>query len=331
MSDSPDSSSAEHLPSISAESSSISYETTHLVVSAGSLLRQAREATGLHIAALAVSLKVPVKKLEALEADRFDLLPDVVFVRALASSVCRTLKVDAAPVLERLPRTSSPELARRSSGINAPFRASGNSSGPSVWVKASRPAMLAGLFLVLGTLALILLPAMKTGVDSSGADAISRGANTSSPLSAAFGVLAESISSGVSVPRSSVSSVALSSTEVKSSLSGESSMLTVSPSVPTLLQSLAVPVNSGPSVSLVSPADIVVFSAKGASWVEVTDSKGTVVLRRTLSAGDVVGASGVAPLTAIVGRADATTVQIRGNVFDLTEVAKDNVARFEVK
>ncbi|WP_457306933.1 helix-turn-helix domain-containing protein, partial [Polaromonas sp. P5_E6] len=37
---------------------------------AGTLLREAREAAGIHIAALAVSLKVPVKKLEALELDR---------------------------------------------------------------------------------------------------------------------------------------------------------------------------------------------------------------------------------------------------------------------
>ena len=44
---------------------------------AGALLRQAREASGLHIAALAVLLKVPVKKLEALESDRLDLLPDI--------------------------------------------------------------------------------------------------------------------------------------------------------------------------------------------------------------------------------------------------------------
>ena len=47
--------------------------------SAGMLLRQAREAAGVHIGALSVSLKVPVKKLEALEADRHDLLPDAVF------------------------------------------------------------------------------------------------------------------------------------------------------------------------------------------------------------------------------------------------------------
>ena len=66
--------------------------------SAGTLLRQAREAAGMHIGALSVSLKVPVKKLEALEADRLDLLPDAVFARALAASVCRTLKADPGPI-----------------------------------------------------------------------------------------------------------------------------------------------------------------------------------------------------------------------------------------
>ena len=67
--------------------------------SAGTLLRQAREDSGLHVATLAAALKVPVRKLEALEADRFDLLPDAVFVRALAASVCRNLKLDPAAVL----------------------------------------------------------------------------------------------------------------------------------------------------------------------------------------------------------------------------------------
>ena len=57
-----------------------------------------------------MSLKVPVRKLEALEDDRYDLLPDAVFVRALASSVCRTLKIDPQPVLDRLPQTAAPRL-----------------------------------------------------------------------------------------------------------------------------------------------------------------------------------------------------------------------------
>ena len=48
------------------------------------MLRAARERQGLHIAALAATIKIPQRKLEALEADRFDELPDATFTRALA-------------------------------------------------------------------------------------------------------------------------------------------------------------------------------------------------------------------------------------------------------
>ena len=37
---------------------------------AGAMLRQARQAQGMHIAMLAAATKVPQRKLEALEADR---------------------------------------------------------------------------------------------------------------------------------------------------------------------------------------------------------------------------------------------------------------------
>ena len=73
------------------------------------------------------------------------------------------------------------------------------------------------------------------------------------------------------------------------------------------------------------------FSARGQSWVEVTDAKGTVVLRRTLAAGEVVGATGVLPMAAVVGKADSTQVEVRGKPLDLLPLARDNVARFEVK
>jgi cytoskeleton protein RodZ len=76
---------------------------------------------------------------------------------------------------------------------------------------------------------------------------------------------------------------------------------------------------------------IVVFRAKRPSWVEVTDAKGVVAVRRLLAAGEAAGASGVPPLQVIIGRADATEVQVRGKPFDLRKVSRDNVARFEVK
>ena len=73
-------------------------------------LREAREAAGLQLAALAVTLKVPVERLLALEEGRYQDLPNPTFARALASSVCRVLKIDPVPVLRGLPQIADVKL-----------------------------------------------------------------------------------------------------------------------------------------------------------------------------------------------------------------------------
>ncbi len=128
------------------------------VLTAGAMLRAARESAGLHVAALAVSMKVPVKKLEALESDRLDLLPDAVFVRALASSVCRSLKIDAAPVLAKLPVNGIPRLDAGERGINAPFRASGETSTMSLPSFLKRPAALVVVALLVAAVVVVMVP-----------------------------------------------------------------------------------------------------------------------------------------------------------------------------
>ena len=307
-------------------------------VSAGSLLRQGREAAGLHIAALAVSLKVPVKKLEALEADRLDLLPDAVFVRALAASVCRTLKMDAVQVLALLPQTGKPRLDHQQTSINTPFRSPSDGPGPSLWTQISRPAVLAGLLLLLGALVLIFLPLVQQQ------DKTAQSLTEPSP---AVSVLDSP--SGNQAAASPQSGVAMASVELVDSTKaailveaapaapvaaarGSASMPTAGAS-PTGQNPSAVSSPAPVPVVQTQPASsgIIVFKAKGESWVEVTDAKGIVVLRRTLTAGETIGASGSLPLAAVVGRADATQVQVRGRAFDLSAVSKDNVARFEVK
>lgn len=123
--------------------------------SAGAVIRRAREDAGVHIAALAVALKVPVKRLEALEADRHDLLPDAVFVRALARSVCRSLKLDPAQVLPLLPQSQvlPPTVEGR---INEPFRPESQAAGS--WPQVSRPALIAALVLAVAALSVYLVP-----------------------------------------------------------------------------------------------------------------------------------------------------------------------------
>ena len=125
---------------------------------AGALLRQAREAAGVDLATLAAALKVSVKKLEALEADRLDQLHDAVFLRGLASSVCRALKTDPAPVLGLLPQSTAPRLSDDESGLNTPFHTPGDIAKTPFLDRLSRPMVLAALAVLMGALVLIFFP-----------------------------------------------------------------------------------------------------------------------------------------------------------------------------
>lgn len=89
---------------------------------AGTLLRQYREAQGFKLDVLAQNLRVAPAKLQALEADRLEELPDAVFARALTLAVCRQLKQDAAPVLALLPGQDVSRLAPKDErGLDFPL------------------------------------------------------------------------------------------------------------------------------------------------------------------------------------------------------------------
>ncbi len=89
---------------------------------AGALLRQYRESQGFKLDVLAQALRVSPSKLEALENDRLEALPDAMFARALTLAVCRQLKVDAAPVLALLPGQDVSRLAAKNErGLDFPL------------------------------------------------------------------------------------------------------------------------------------------------------------------------------------------------------------------
>ena len=316
---------------------------------AGELLRNARESAGLHIAALAVMLKVPVKKLEALESSRFDLLPDMVFARALAASICRTLKIDAAPIMERLPHSGATTLAHQGQAINAPFRSPNDGPNRSMFPGLHKPAASAVLLLLLGTVAIAYWPNLATQLER--ANAFFEGRK-----SASAALIAQAMPGTLIDLKSEKSLIVVSNTANTANGAGAISVpvqpLNIAPASAAPLEGQ--PVNSAaavtpgnvsglaPSVGAVASVSadasvplpalgLIVFRAVGQSWVEVTDAKKQVVLRRTLAQGESIGVSGALPLSATVGRANVTQVDVRGQSFDLIPWSKDNVARFEVK
>ncbi len=290
--------------------------------SAGQLLRAAREAHGLHIAALAVSLKVPVKKLELLEADRFDELPDAVFARALASSVCRTLKVDPTEILTKLPQTHRPSLSNAPPSMNTPFRMPSNAPASSPMTALSKPAVLAVIALLLGALVLVFLPDISQKTSDAASSAFSGFKNT--PLGSSPG---SDNSAGTAMGAGSVltndGGVKLAGADTLALGSANS----VAVSTPTVSTAAAL----GTAADGAAVDGLVVFRAKGESWVEVVDARGQVTLRKLLAAGESAAANGTVPLRVTVGRADQTTVIVRGKPFDVESLVRDNVLRFEVK
>ena len=284
--------------------------------SAGALLRQARQSAGMDIAVLASALKVPVNKLQALENDDFAVLPDAVFARALASSVCRTLKVDPVPVLGQLPQGQAPRLVGDKDGLNAKFKDPQDKAPPLRLPAASRGVSLTVLVLLAAAAAVYFLPSGMLEFDLARAPA---------PAPAQAVVEASQENGSVSEPVPGA----------ESAVSAQSPASDVPAAAPTA----AVPAAAVPMVaaSVASAAGTAVasalleFRATAESWVQVRDAAGAVVFERTLKAGESAQAPGKPPLSVVVGKVNATEVMVRGAPFDLSTVARENVARFEVK
>ncbi|MEJ5988756.1 RodZ domain-containing protein [Ramlibacter sp. PS3R-8] len=305
-------------------------------VTAGTLLREAREAAGLHLATLAANLKVPARKLEALEEDRYDLLPDAVFVRALASSVCRTLKVDPQPVLQRLPQTAQPRLVQDREGINAPFRAPGDGPNPGVLDQLQRPVVLAVIALLLGAVVLIFLPIAReeggTASPSASTDPVMPPAGAAAPAEPQVtnSLSAPAPASPAALPASASAAAPATAASLAPAPGAARTSVTAAAQGPAAPASAAAVV-TGPAAGVPVADGIIVFRTRGDSWVHVTDAGGATVLRKLMTAGDSAAATGKLPLSVTVGDAKQTEVQVRGKPYDLAPLARDNVARFEVK
>jgi cytoskeleton protein RodZ len=288
---------------------------------AGSLLRAARQAQGLHIAALAATIKVSHRKLELLEADRLDELPDATFTRALAQTVCRALKIDAAPVLALLPAPAGPRLEQVSEGINAPFRDRPGRHEPAEWAARVSPGMWGALFLVILAAAVYLLPQdwlprLQPLLDQVPAPAPAASAVV--PVVAAPSVAPQ--------PDATVVAQAASAPAVEPA---------VPPGMPAgeAVASANEPAPApAPAASAAATAETALhLRTTAASWVVVHDARSQVLLSRIVQPGESLTLDGAVPLRVKIGNARATQVVFRGRPLDLAANTRGNVANLELR
>lgn len=328
-------------------------------VTAGRLLREARESAGVQLATLAAALKVPVKKLQALESDCHDLLIDAVFVRALACSVCRSLKADPTPVLALLPLSGLPSPNPTSTEVPPPFYARHSTIKPTSRSPISVPAAVGGVFLLAAVVVVVFFPAIRESSVASKLSGLTRDAmhdvaSPARPMPFAPESLPSSgaeaptpgivevagpKSSRASNPDSPSSSGAASGGRLKSADGAFLPPASTASPLPLVLAATAIaPPVGGAAASLRAAAEspagarlLTINATAQPTWVMVTDAKGVVIFSRNIGAGQEVAIAGLVPLSVVVGRADAARVTVRGVTMDMGVHTKENVARFEVK
>jgi len=278
--------------------------------SAGRLLREARERQGLHIAALAASIKVTQKKLELLEADRFDALPDATFARALALTVCRALKIDSEAVLRLLPPAGGYRLEQVGEGLNAPFR-----ERPGVLVQRDGGGFAFGWVFWVTTLILVAA-AVVYFLPSGWLDRMGWRGLVAGPAGASSAPAARAVATPV---------------PAQAPLAAPVPDATPLPALPGSPSPTAGNEPTGAAVeSTASPDGVLQVRTSAPSWIEITDARGHALLGRLVQPGEAIGLDGEAPFRVHVGNASGTQLSFRGQPVELAGT-RDNVASVELK
>lgn len=298
-------------------------EVTPSYSTAGQWLKAARQAKGVHLGVLAMTLKVPVRQLEALEADQYDAFKGgPTFLRAITSAMCRHLGVDAAPALALLPSPVSSMGAARPA-LDAVNRSARVSLRPSrVGSPSVRPVLVLAVLMLLVTAAFLWLPSPESwwpaasnpepaaAVVEESAVPLGQPANPDSTEDAAPGA------SAAAAPAASMPVPAVSP---------------ASAPAPAVAAPAASAPAAAPKAAAVSANPAVLrLEASADTWIDVRDAKGQAT-GKLLKAGDSLELSPPTPYSVVIGRAAAVKATLRGQPFDLKPHAPQSVARFEVK
>jgi len=322
-----------------------------MAVGVGEILRTTREAQGHTIADVAQALKLTQRQVDALESERFDMLPGVAFARGFLRNYAKLLGLDPDPLLQTLARTDgvgSPDLA-------PVCNAEGTMPAGNDGLRPFGSLVAVVAILLLGAVVLgwyfdwfaqpretgDTADAMETPVAPAPVTPVPPAIDVApvvipddapsvpdAPLPADSGEavvpgegLAPGLSpSGVPAPQSL-------SVDVPVADAVEAAAEAAQPPEPAVAESDA----TEPPVNASGAQSRLVFRFSGESWVEVRDASDKIIFSRTNRPGSVQEVQGEPPFKLVVGNAKNVALQYKGEPVDLAAHTKISVARLTLE
>ncbi len=306
----------------------------------GETLRVARQLAGLTQEEIASKLKLSPRQVAAIETGDWSALPERTFTRGFMRNYARLVGVD--PETLGLDQSSSqPQAANQLKPTPAAIGeivqdAERNTFGTARWAVPVLlvAALVAGVLYFQGQrwfgwdpsklFAGTATPSLKSAVEAKAGSA----AEKADATSLAPGAPATSATSSGAViaplaaPAAAPTNAASPTPELAAAAAANTTVTApASVAVPSLAPTAPLAVAAGEKrISL---------TFKGKSWTEVR-SKGDVIFSETATPG-TREFNGAAPLSFTVGNASNVVVSIDGKPFDMTELTRNDVARFRVE
>ena len=292
----------------------------------GETLRVARQLAGLSQEDIAGKLKLSPRQIAAIETGDWSALPERTFTRGFMRNYARLVGVDPDSLgIDQAP--SQPNAANQLKPTPAAIgeivhEADRNAFSAARWVVPTLliAALAVGVLYFQGQrwfgwdpskiLSSGTTPSLKSAVAAKAESAEKKEASAVAPSAPATS------SGAVIAPAGSPFAPALGNTPLAD--------------IPVVAAAAALP-PAPPAPALVATAGEkrISLSFKGKSWTEVR-SKGDVIFSETATPG-VREFNGAVPLSFTVGNASNVVVSIDGKPFDMTELTRNDVARFRVE
>lgn len=285
----------------------------------GAELARVREERGLALSDVAQQLKFGARQIEALEQERFELLPGGTFVRGMVRAYARLLKIDAEPLLGRLTdRFDAPDSNSLAARYKQPVPfADGTRKSTFVYLGASL-----GVLVAVGAIAYQWYrehntPRQATAAAAPKAAAPKAAAQVEAPAARPVPVAAQPVVEPKVVEKTAEKVVVVKEKTVPVAEKNDKAEKALKEAA--LIQK---PIPSG--------VHRIVFHCEEEAWLEVKDSQGRQLLSSLNPPGCERVVQGRGPFELVIGNASHVRVLHNDRVLDLRPHSKQDIARFTI-